>query len=85
MDHHHRIHGSDVAITAHYALQGRNLWASLHKNSDGYDIRVADAGAATKDLNAELEANCHVALYGVLFHFNKSYSAARVRPGPAAD
>ena len=64
--------GSDVAVTAHYAQQGRNLWASLHKNSDGYDIRIADAGASTKDLNTDLEKNCHVALYGVLFDFNKS-------------
>jgi outer membrane protein OmpA-like peptidoglycan-associated protein len=61
-----------VAVTAHYAQQGRNLWASLHKNSDGYDIRIADAGASTKDLNTDLEKNCHVAIYGVLFDFNKS-------------
>jgi outer membrane protein OmpA-like peptidoglycan-associated protein len=64
--------GSDVGITAHYTLQGRNLWASLHKAGGAYDIRVADAGAVTKDLNADLEKNCHVALYGVLFDFNKS-------------
>jgi outer membrane protein OmpA-like peptidoglycan-associated protein len=63
--------GADVAISAHFTKNGRNLWASLHKN-DTYDIRVADAGAVTKDLGKDLEANCHVAVYGVLFDFNKS-------------
>jgi OOP family OmpA-OmpF porin len=63
--------GSDVAISAHFTRNGRNLWASLHKN-DSYDIRVADAGAATKGLGADLKKDCHVALYGVLFDFNKS-------------
>ncbi len=63
--------GADVLISAHFTQNGRNLWASLHKN-DTYDIRVADAGAATKDLGADLKKECHVALYGVLFDFNKS-------------
>jgi outer membrane protein OmpA-like peptidoglycan-associated protein len=36
----------------------------------GYDITVADAGLA--DLQANLAKACHVALYGVLFDFNKS-------------
>ena len=64
--------GADVAISAHYTQRGRNIWASLHKNNDGYDIRVADAGAATTDLGSDLAKNCHVAMYGVLFDFNKS-------------
>ena len=63
--------GADVAISAHFTRNGRNLWASLHKN-DSFDIRVADAGAATKGLGADLKKECHVALYGVLFDFNKS-------------
>jgi outer membrane protein OmpA-like peptidoglycan-associated protein len=63
--------GSDVAISAHFTKNGRNLWTYLHKN-DSYDIRVADAGAATKGLGADLKKDCHVALYGVLFDFNKS-------------
>ncbi len=71
--------GSDVAISAHFTKNGRNLWASLHKN-DTYDIRVADAGAATKDLGADLKKNCHVALYGVLFDFNKSTLQAASDP-----
>jgi outer membrane protein OmpA-like peptidoglycan-associated protein len=64
--------GADVGITAHYTKDGRNLWAALHESAGSYDIRVADAGAATKDLNTDLEKNCHVALYGVFFDFNKS-------------
>jgi outer membrane protein OmpA-like peptidoglycan-associated protein len=63
--------GADVIISAHFTRNGRNLWASLHKN-DMYDIRVADAGAASNNLGKDLEANCHVAIYGVLFDFNKS-------------
>ena len=71
--------GSDVAISAHFTKNGRNLWASLHKN-DTYDMRVADAGAATKDLGADLKKECHVALYGVLFDFNKSTLQAASDP-----
>ena len=63
---------ADVGITAHYTKNGRNLWASLHESAGGYDFRVADAGAATKDLGTDLAKDCHVALYGVLFDFNKS-------------
>lgn len=63
--------GADVQITAHYARNGRNIWAVLH-HSDGYDIQVADAGATQSGLAADLAKNCHVAVYGVLFDFNKS-------------
>jgi outer membrane protein OmpA-like peptidoglycan-associated protein len=63
--------GADVGISAHFTKNGRNLWASLHKN-DTYDIRVADASAVNKDLGINLKTNCHVAVYGVLFDFNKS-------------
>lgn len=60
----------DAAMHAHFAKNGRNVWAFLHINADGYDITVADAGAT--DLAASLKKACHVALYGVLFDFNKS-------------
>ncbi len=63
--------GADVAISAHFTGNGRNLWAYLHKN-DTYDIRVADAGAVNKGMCSDLKTNCHVAIYGVLFDFNKS-------------
>ena len=58
----------DAAMHAHFGKEGRNVWAYLHINGDGYDIAVADAN----DLAASLKKTCHVALYGVLFDFNKS-------------
>jgi outer membrane protein OmpA-like peptidoglycan-associated protein len=61
--------GADASLTAHYSRNGRNIWAMLHNNSDGYTIAVADTG---NDLSASLAKTCHVALYGVLFDFNKS-------------
>ena len=67
----HESMGADVAISAHFTKNGRNLWASLHK-SDAFDIRVADAGVVNKDMGSDLKTNCHVAVYGVLFDFNKS-------------
>ena len=63
---------ADVLLSAHYAQAGRNIWATLHLGGDRYEIRVADAGAATRDLASDLAKDCHVALYGVLFDFNKS-------------
>jgi outer membrane protein OmpA-like peptidoglycan-associated protein len=33
---------------------------------------VADAGAVNKDMGSDLKTNCHAAIYGVLFDFNKS-------------
>jgi OOP family OmpA-OmpF porin len=60
----------DAGMHAHFSKNGRNVWASLHINGDGYDISVADAGAT--DLAANLKKTCHVALYGVFFDFNKS-------------
>ena len=64
------FHGGDAEMHAHFSKNGRNVWAYLHMNVDGYDIAVADAGAI--DLAANLKKTCHVALYGVLFDFNKS-------------
>jgi len=62
--------GSSV-IRAHYAQRGRNIWAMVSPNGPGaYTVNVADAGLV--DLGANLAKACHVALYGVLFDFNKS-------------
>jgi outer membrane protein OmpA-like peptidoglycan-associated protein len=62
--------GSSV-IRAHYAQRGRNIWAMVSPNGPGmYTLNVADAGMV--DLGANLAKACHVALYGVLFDFNKS-------------
>jgi OmpA-OmpF porin, OOP family len=62
--------GADASLLAHYTKNGRNIWAYLHNDADGYAIDVADVGAA--DLESDLKKSCHVALYGVLFDFNKS-------------
>jgi outer membrane protein OmpA-like peptidoglycan-associated protein len=60
---------ADALLLAHYSKNGRNIWAYLH-NSDGYIIDIADVGIV--DLSANLKKSCHIALYGVLFDFNKS-------------
>jgi outer membrane protein OmpA-like peptidoglycan-associated protein len=62
--------GGDAQMHAHFGKNGRNIWAYLHFNAGGYDITIADAGST--DLAANLKKTCHVALYGVLFDFNKS-------------
>ena len=62
---------ASAVIRAHYGQNGRNIWAMVGPNGPGmYTINVADAG--TVDLEANLTKTCHVALYGVLFDFNKS-------------
>jgi OmpA-OmpF porin, OOP family len=57
-------------IRAHYAQKGRNIWAKVEPNPGGYILSVADAGLV--DLGTNLSKACHVAIYGVLFDFNKS-------------
>jgi outer membrane protein OmpA-like peptidoglycan-associated protein len=57
-------------IKAHYAQRGRNIWAMVSPNPGGYILNVADA--ASPDLGGNLAKACHVALYGVLFDFNKA-------------
>ncbi|MFI4983094.1 MAG: OmpA family protein, partial [Nevskiales bacterium] len=64
------IHQSDAQLAVHYGKNGRDIWAVLHGTPGGYSIAVADAGA--KDLGNELAMTCHVALYGVLFDFDKA-------------
>ena len=68
----------DAGFVAHYTLQGRNIWTSLHINVDGYSMQVADVGG--RDLAKALSTDCHVALYGVLFDFNKATSQAAPDP-----
>ncbi len=62
------VNESKAVLYAHYTQKGRNIWAYLVFGGGGYSIKVADAG----DLSASLAKTCHVALYGVLFDFNKS-------------
>jgi OOP family OmpA-OmpF porin len=60
---------ADAQIIAHYSKQGRDLWAKLHLGGQHLSIAVADRGS---DLKADLAKECHVALYGLFFDFNKS-------------
>jgi OOP family OmpA-OmpF porin len=64
------VEEGNSVIRAHYAQRGRNIWAMVSPRAGGYDLNVADAGVV--DLGASLAKACHVALYGVLFDFNKS-------------
>jgi outer membrane protein OmpA-like peptidoglycan-associated protein len=68
---------ADGAITAHYAQNGRNIWAYLHMNVDGYSIQVGDEGVG---LAAGLAKQCHLALTGVLFDFDKATLKAESDP-----
>ena len=70
---------ADTFIWAHFTKNGRNIWAAIDKG-EYLSIRVADAGGATMDLGKNLAANCHVAIYGVLFDFNKSTLQAASDP-----
>ncbi len=58
-------------IVAHYGKKGRNLWAYLIDHGSDYDLRVGKE-APTDQMKSTLAADCHVALVGVLFDFNKS-------------
>jgi OmpA-OmpF porin, OOP family len=64
-------HGSDATVTGHYARNGRDVWAYLHMGGEEYSLRVGDAGAEN-DIARQFARDCHVALYGVLFDFNKA-------------
>lgn len=61
----------DQPIVAHYTKKGRNLWAYVNLGGDSYTFRVGKEGAPDQ-LGRSLTAECHVALTGVLFDFNKS-------------
>jgi len=58
-------------IVAHYIKNGRNIWAYLLDHGTDYSIRVGAEGAPDQ-MKSTLASACHVALYGVLFDFNKS-------------
>ena len=62
--------GSDASVTAHYASHGRDIWTYMHMIAGDISVQVADAGA--EDLKQKLEKECHVALYGIHFDFNKA-------------
>ena len=66
------LHDTGVLLSVHYGENGRNIWAALHLAETDYSIRVADATIAQGRLAADLKNNCHLALTGVLFDFDKS-------------
>lgn len=61
---------SDATITAHYGAGHRNLWTYMHVTPGAFTLKVGEQPIA--NLASDLDATCHVALYGVLFDFNKS-------------
>jgi len=67
---------SDAAITAHYAKNGRDIWASLHGTPSEYSITWPMPAPRSRRRAGK---SCHVALYGVLFDFNKGDPEARIR------
>jgi outer membrane protein OmpA-like peptidoglycan-associated protein len=64
------LNATDMVINAHYAANGRDIWLILHGGGDTYSMQVGDAG--TQDLAKQLDQDCHVALYGINFDFNKA-------------
>jgi outer membrane protein OmpA-like peptidoglycan-associated protein len=64
------LHQGDLTVTAHYAKNGRNLWAYVHGAQGELSFKVADAGA--EDWEKALEKTCAVTLSGVNFDFNKA-------------
>jgi outer membrane protein OmpA-like peptidoglycan-associated protein len=63
--------GNHEVIVAHYSKNGRNIWAYLLDHGSEYVIRVGKE-AAPDLMKTSLATQCHVALYGVLFEFNKA-------------
>jgi outer membrane protein OmpA-like peptidoglycan-associated protein len=55
-------------MTAHYAKNGRDIWAYLHFGGVELSIVVGEAG----DLATALKSSCHVPVYGITFDFNKT-------------
>lgn len=63
--------GNSEVIVAHYSKNGRNIWAYLLDHGSDYLIRVGKE-AAPDLMKTSLTTQCHVAIYGVLFDFNKA-------------
>ena len=64
-------HGSDATLTAHYAAHGReHLGLSAHGQRGIFDQGRRCRRRTTSPRNSP--RICHVALYGVLFDFNKA-------------
>jgi OOP family OmpA-OmpF porin len=66
--------GGDVAITAHYGKNGRDIWLYTHGDGGKQSVNVVDYGAETKQsaLQQQLAKDGHVALYGIYFDTDSS-------------
>jgi outer membrane protein OmpA-like peptidoglycan-associated protein len=64
------VNGADMVLSAHYSAGERDIWATLHGGGETYSVEVADVGV--EDIGKELDQDCHVALYGIYFDFNKA-------------
>ena len=71
-----------VNVAAHFAREGRNIYARLsHEPGGPYEINVADVGA--EDWGALLESQCRVTLYSV--HFDLARPTIRSESIPTLD
>ncbi|MGA3404018.1 MAG: OmpA family protein, partial [Acetobacteraceae bacterium] len=66
------FHRDGVVLIVHYGGNGRNIWGNLHLADAAYTIIVADATIDQTKLAADLRSQCHLALTGVLFDFDKA-------------
>ncbi len=64
-----KAHPGGGEVVAHYTADGRDLWAKLVSAGTSLRLIAADAGAseAAARLRERLEAEGHVALYGIYF------------------
>jgi len=60
-----KLDGPKQPVFAHFAQNGRNVWAKVWRESDGrWNVTVADVGSS---LRTKLEKVCKAELYGVRF------------------
>ena len=64
------LHQGDAVLVAHFGKDGRNLWAYLRSQGGEYSLQLGEDAA--DDLSREFAKSCHVALYGVVFDFDKA-------------
>ena len=68
-----------ITLSAHYAANGRDLYARISRAPDGaYAIGVADVGA--EDWGAMLDRACHVPVFSVHFKHDLTLNYEESRP-----
>ena len=68
-----------ISLSAHYAANGRDLYARISRAPDGaYAISVADVGA--EDWGDMLDRTCHIPLFSVHFSHELAMSYQESRP-----